>query len=74
MTYRTPLHRAADEGNLEICQVHWKRKCKTKQLISCLTSTNQQSADQGLMIRSSVPEDPTGETDCSTFVLSQDNK
>ena len=34
----------------------------------------QQSADQGLMIRSSVPEEPTGETDCSIFVLSQDNK
>ena len=32
------------------------------------------SADQGLMIRSSVPEEPTGETDCSTYVLSQDNK
>ena len=32
------------------------------------------SADQGLMIRSSVPEEPTGETDCSIFVLSQDNK
>ena len=26
------------------------------------------------MIRSSVPEEPTGETDCSTYVLSQDNK
>ena len=35
---------------------------------------HQQSADQGLMIRSSVPEEPTGETDCSTYVLSQDNK
>ena len=34
----------------------------------------QQSADQGLMIRSLVPEEPTGETDCSIFVLSQDNK
>ena len=43
-------------------------------LISCSTSTNQQSADQGLMIRSLVPEDPMGETDCSTFVLFQDNK
>ena len=32
------------------------------------------SADQGLMIRISVPEEPTGETDCSTYVLSQDNK
>ena len=32
------------------------------------------SADQGLMIRSSVPEEPTGETDCCTCVLSQDNK
>ena len=42
--------------------------------ISYPTSSNQQSADQGLMIRSSVPEEPTGETDCSTFVLSQDNK
>ena len=30
---KTPLHRAADVGNLEICQVHWKRKCKTKQLM-----------------------------------------
>ena len=30
--------------------------------------------DQGLMIRSLVPEEPTGETDCSTYVLSQDNK
>ena len=35
---------------------------------------NQQSADEGLMIRSSIPEEPTGETDCSTYVLSQDNK
>ena len=35
------------------------------------TSTNQQSADQGLIIRRLVPEDPTSETDCSTFVLSQ---
>ena len=60
-------------GNLELWQIHWKRKCKTKQLISCITSTNQQSAVQGLMIRSLVPEDPTGETDCSTFVLFQDN-
>ena len=34
----------------------------------------QQSADQGLMIRSLVPEEPTGETDCSIFVLFQDNK
>ena len=34
----------------------------------------QQSADQGLMIGSLVPEEPTGETDCSIFVLSQDNK
>ena len=25
-------------------------------------------------ISSSVPEEPTGETDCSTYVLSQDNK
>ena len=25
-------------------------------------------------IRSLVPEEPTGETDCSIFVLSQDNK
>ena len=32
------------------------------------------SADQGLKIRSSVPEEPTGETDCSTYILSQDNK
>jgi hypothetical protein len=32
------------------------------------------SADEGLMIRSSVPEEPTGETDCSTYVLSRDNK
>ena len=32
------------------------------------------STDQGLMIRNSVPEEPTGETDCSTYVLSQDNK
>ena len=31
-------------------------------------------AVQGLMIRNLVPEDPTGETDCSTFVLFQDNK
>ena len=38
------------------------------------TSTNQQSADQGIITRSLVPEDPTGETDCRTFVLSQDNK
>ena len=29
------------------------------------------SADQGLMIRSLVHEDPLGETDCSTVVLSQ---
>ena len=43
-------------------------------MINYLTSTNHQSADQGLMIRSSVPEEPTGETDCSTYVLSQDNK
>jgi hypothetical protein len=45
-----------------------------QQLISYPTSSNQQSADQGLMIRSLVPEEPTGETDCSTYVLSQDNK
>jgi hypothetical protein len=32
---------------------------------------NLQSADQGLMIRSLVPEEPTGETDCSTVILSQ---
>ena len=31
-----------------------------KQLISHPTSTNQQSADEGLMIRSSVPEEPMG--------------
>ena len=31
-------------------------------------------AFQGLMIRGLVPEEPTGETDCSTYVLSQDNK
>ena len=37
-----------------------------QQLISHQTSSNQQSADQGLMISSSVPEEPTGETDCST--------
>ena len=35
---------------------------------------HQQSADQGLKMRNSVPEEPTGETDCSTYVLSQDNK
>ena len=46
---------------------NWERKCKTKQLISYLTSTNNHSADQGLMIGNSVPEDPTGET-------GQDNK
>ena len=45
-----------------------------QQLISYPTSKNQQSADQGLMIRSSVPEEPTGETDCRAHVLSQDNK
>ena len=38
------------------------------------TSTNQQSADQGLMISRFLPEDPAGETDCCTFVLFQDNK
>ena len=32
------------------------------------------SVDQGLMIRNSVPEEPTGETNCSTYVLSQDNE
>ena len=42
-------------------EIHWKRKCKTK----------QKTADQGLMIRSLVPEDPMGETDFSTFVLFQ---
>jgi hypothetical protein len=35
---------------------------------------NLQSADQGLMIRNSVPEEPTGETGCSTYVLFQDDK
>ena len=45
-----------------------------QQLISYPTSSNQQSADQGLMIRSLVPEEPTGETDFSTHVLSKDNK
>ena len=35
---------------------------------------HQQSADQGLMIRSLIPEDPTGKTDCSIFVIFQDNK
>ena len=41
------------------------------------TSTNQQSADQGLSTRILVPEYLMGETDCSTFVsfvLSQGNK
>ena len=51
---------------------HWKRKYKTiQQTTAQITSTNQQSAVQGLMIRSLVQEDPTGETDCSTFVLFQ---
>ena len=62
-TFLTPLHCAAVVGNLEIWHAYWKRKCKTKQLISYPTSTNQQSADQGLMIRNSVPEEPPGETD-----------
>ena len=45
-------------------------------LISCLiiNQINSQLIKEGLMIRSSVPEEPTGETDCSTYVLSQDNK
>ena len=42
--------------------------------ISATQHQNQQSADEGLMIRSSVPEEPAGETDCSTYVLFQDNK
>ena len=50
-----------------------EKEMQNKQLISYPTS-NQQSADQGFMIRSSVPEKPTGETDCSTYVLSQDDK
>ena len=50
-----------------------EKEMQNKQLIS-YPKSNQHSADQGLMIRSSVPEEPTGETDCSTYVLSQDNK
>ena len=46
-------------------------KFETDILINAKT---RESADQGLMIRSSVPEEPTGKTDCSTYVLSQDNK
>ena len=26
------------------------------------------------LVRTSVPEDPTGETECSTYALSQDNR
>ena len=51
-----------------------EKEMQNKQLISYPTSSNLQSADQGLMIRSSVPEEPTGETNCSTYVLSRDNK
>ena len=51
-----------------------EKEMQTKQLISNLTSTNQQSAHQELMIRNSVPKDPTGEMDCSTYVLSEDDK
>ena len=35
-----------------------------------LHNINNRSADQGLMIRSLVPEEPMGETDCSTVILS----
>ena len=41
-----------------------KRKHRTQQQTAAqMTSTNQQSAVQELMIRSLVPEEPTGETD-----------
>ena len=71
---RTPLHCAADVGNLEIWHAYWKRKCKTNSWSATQNQINSQLIKEGLMIRSSVPEEPTGETDCSTYVLSQDNK
>ena len=66
--YRTPLHRAADVGNLEIWQFTGKGNAKQN---SKTAAQQQKSAYQGIMIRSLVPEDPTGETDCSTVILFQ---
>ena len=55
--------------------IQWKRKHRIQQQTPAqITSTNQQSAVQGLMIRSLVPEEPTCETDCSIFFLLEDNK
>ena len=55
--------------------IHRKRKHRIQQQTAAqITSTNQQSAVQGLMIRSLVPKEPTGETDFSIFFLFQDNK
>ena len=52
--------------------IHRKRKHKTQQQTAAqITSTNQQSAVQELMIRSLVPEEPTGETDCSFLSYSK---
>ena len=45
-----------------------------QQTAAQIKSTNQQSAFQGLMIRRSVPEEPTGDTDYNTSSLFQDNK
>ena len=48
--------------------IHRIRKHRIQQQTAAqITSMIQQSAIQGLMIRRSVPEETTGETDCMTF-------
>ena len=52
--------------------IHRKRKHRIQQQTAAqITAINQQSAVQGLTIRRSVPEEPTGETNCSTFSYSK---
>ena len=58
--YQGPRREGQTETALMLCKLN--------------NQINSQLIKEGLMIRSSVPEEPTGETDCSTYVLSQDNK
>ena len=52
--------------------IHGKRKHRIQQQTAAqITSIDQQSAVQGLTIRRWVPEEPSGETDCSTFSYSK---
>ena len=56
-------------------EIHRKRKHRIQQqTVAQITSTNQQPAVQVFMIRSLVPEEPMGETDCSIFFLFHVNK